>query len=138
VIAAANVGLELARSTRAPFAAVGGPCSSTRCQTATTRKAAFPNADWPSGLYVVQEGCFAVNIYTTELRLSSEHRGFAWLDYAAAHGRLTGDSNRVALWEFTQRLNEQFNKPLKPASGGQAPSPVRYTLAPPLAAGRQR
>jgi len=71
---------------------------------ASIPRTAFPDADWPSDVYVVPELCFAVNVGVAELRLSVEHGQFAWLDHAAARDRLTWDSNRVALWELTQRL----------------------------------
>lgn len=85
---------------------------------ASIPRSAFPTADWPSDLHVVPEICFAVNVGSAELRLSSEHRQFAWLDQAEARDRLTWDSNRVALWELTQRLSELSNTPPQPTSGG--------------------
>ena len=85
---------------------------------ASIPRAAFPDADWPSDVYVVPELCFAVDVGAAEMRLSAEHSQYAWLDHAAARDRLTWDSNRVALWELTQRLNEPGNGPLRPTSGG--------------------
>ena len=38
------------------------------------------------------------------ISLSSEHDSFEWLRYEEAFERLTWDSNRVALWELSERL----------------------------------
>lgn len=89
---------------------------------ASIPRTAFPNAGWPSDVYVVPELCFAVDVGAAELRLSAEHGRFAWLDHAAARDRLTWDSNRVALWELTQRLSERSDTPPGRASGVRGPS----------------
>ena len=70
---------------------------------ASLPRAAFPSAQWPGSVYVIPEYCFAVRI-EGDIRLSSEHDRYEWLDYASARSRLTWDSNRVALWELHERL----------------------------------
>jgi dihydroneopterin triphosphate diphosphatase len=77
--------------------------------TASIPRTSFPAATWPETIYVVPEYCFAVEVQG-ELRLSSEHDRCEWLDYAAAHGRLTWDSNRVALWELHERLDAKSRR----------------------------
>jgi len=81
---------------------------------ASIPRTAFSDTVWPSDVFVVPEHCFAVDVGDTVLRLSGEHDRFAWLDYAAAGDQLTWDSNRVALWELTERLNGLFNKAPQP------------------------
>ena len=101
---------------------------------ASIPRTAFPDADWPSDVYVVPELCFAVDVGAVELRLSAEHGQFAWLNHAAARDRLTWDSNRVALWELTERLNQLSTRPLQPTSGGAHPHRRGGTLRPPARA----
>lgn len=96
-------------------AGISGPLEWTALDSqASIPRTAFPDAEWPSDVYVVPEFCFAVDVGAAELRLSGEHGQFAWLDHAAARDRLTWDSNRVALWELTERLNGLSNTPLQP------------------------
>jgi len=71
---------------------------------ASIPRIAFPSAEWPDSVYVVPEHCFAVNVGSTELKLSPEHDRVLWLKYEDARGILTWDSNRVALWELRERL----------------------------------
>ena len=64
--------------------------------------AAWPT--WPAEVLVVPEYAFAVDVADEPIRLSHEHRSFAWLGYDAAMERLRFDSNRNALWELRERL----------------------------------
>ncbi len=71
---------------------------------ASIPRRAFREAPWPEDVFVIPEFCFAVEVGDSEIRLSEEHREFAWLGYEVASERLTWDSNKVALWELQERL----------------------------------
>jgi dATP pyrophosphohydrolase len=60
-------------------------------------------ADWPASVSRIPEHAFAVETSADPI-LSSEHTGFAWLDYDTAFERLRWDSNRSALRELRDRL----------------------------------
>ena len=71
----------------------------------------------PEGKYVINEHCFAVDCTGIEITLSPEHSEYRWVDYETARESLKWDSNKTALWELNQRLNdnkmvtsEDFNK----------------------------
>jgi dATP pyrophosphohydrolase len=99
---------------------------------ASIPRTAFPGAGWPGDVYVVPEFCFAVDVGAADLRLSAEHDRIEWLDHAAAADRLTWDSNRVALWELTERLRRSPATPL-PAVGPsdrREPAPSRPRESP--------
>jgi dATP pyrophosphohydrolase len=74
---------------------------------ASIPRSALPGgAHWPPELYVVPEHCFAVCVTNQQLRLSEEHCRLEWLNLKQASELLTWDSNRVALWELAQRLQQ--------------------------------
>jgi dATP pyrophosphohydrolase len=62
--------------------------------------------EWGEGVYVVPEHCFAVDMQERELQLSFEHSEVRWLGFDNASKLLTWDSNRIAMWELKERLNE--------------------------------
>lgn len=59
---------------------------------------------WPQTLYLVEEHAFALELPSTNIRLSAEHRDFAWGVYEEARALLHWQSNQTALWELTERL----------------------------------
>jgi dATP pyrophosphohydrolase len=72
---------------------------------ATVPKNCFKAAkSWGSGIYVIPEHCFAVDVRGSDLRLSREHTEVRWATYADAASLLKWDSNRNALWELNERL----------------------------------
>lgn len=74
---------------------------------ASVPRKAFPNnPHWPKSLFVVPEHCFAVNVSNIQLKLSNEHASFQWLPYEIVFSMLTWDSNKTALWELNERLNQ--------------------------------
>lgn len=58
---------------------------------------------WGDDLFVVMEHCFGVEM-PSAIRISGEHTTCRWLEYEAAAGLLTYQSNKIALWELNQRL----------------------------------
>ncbi len=65
---------------------------------------------WPNGLTHVPEYAFAVDATGAEITLSDEHTEFQWLDYSEAANLLTYGSNRAALEELHERLqNNQLD-----------------------------
>jgi dATP pyrophosphohydrolase len=73
---------------------------------ASVPRSAFSGASWTDTVYVIPEYCFAVGVGDGDLRLSDEHDQVVWSTYEDAHAKLTWDSNRVALWELRERLEE--------------------------------
>ena len=72
---------------------------------ASVPRTAFPEtAHWPSGLFVVPEYSFAVEVGDHRIVLSPEHDEVRWLPFEEATVMLTWDSNKVALWELNERL----------------------------------
>ena len=76
---------------------------------ASIPRASFPKAPWPSGIYVIPEYCFAVETKIEELIISDEHDGWGWCRYEQAWEILTWDSNRIALWELSERLRMKMD-----------------------------
>ena len=58
---------------------------------------------WPADLFVVPEYSFGF-FCQSEIVLSREHTGLAWLSYDEARERLCWDSNKTALYELNCRL----------------------------------
>lgn len=73
-------------------------------RTSVPRAALSPTEHWPKDLLVVPEYSFAVDATGQELVLSHEHDKVRWLSFEEAARVLTWDSNRVALWELSERL----------------------------------
>ena len=61
---------------------------------------------WPRNLYVIPIHAFAVDCGAVEIALSAEHSAYNWLPYAEAARRVRWDSDRTALWELDQRLQQ--------------------------------
>jgi len=57
-------------------------------------------------LYVIPEYCFGVLLKDKKLSLSSEHSEYSWLIYEEAINCLKYDSNKTALWELKERIND--------------------------------
>jgi dATP pyrophosphohydrolase len=62
------------------------------------------SAQWGDELFVIPEHCFGVETPSVDIRISSEHKAFKWMDFETAMDLLTYDSNKTALWELNQRL----------------------------------
>ena len=60
---------------------------------------------WGKDVFVVPEYAFAVNATNFQIKLSNEHTEFKWLKYDKAMEILTYDSNKTALWELNEKLN---------------------------------
>jgi len=60
----------------------------------------------PEGRYVIEEHCFAVDCEGIDITLSPEHSEYRWVDFKTAQELLKWDSNKTALWELDQRLND--------------------------------
>lgn len=60
---------------------------------------------WGKDVFVVPEYTFAVNATNFQIKLSNEHTEFKWLKYDKAMEILTYDSNKTALWELNEKLN---------------------------------
>ena len=58
---------------------------------------------WSPDTIVIPEYTFGFEC-TSEILLSSEHTGLAWMSYEDAIARLTWDSNKTALYELNCRL----------------------------------
>lgn len=71
----------------------------TQCSISTE---CFPKArlEWGEECLVIPEYTFAVEVKNTDLKLSSEHTEYKWVDYQSASMMLKYDSNKVALWEL--------------------------------------
>lgn len=61
---------------------------------------------WPKGTYVVKEYSFAAEVINENIILSGEHSEYKWCSYDEACSLLKWDSNKTALWELFQRLND--------------------------------
>lgn len=59
---------------------------------------------WGKDIYVVPEYTFAVNVKDYNIKLSSEHKEYKWVDYNKTMENLKYDSNKTALWELNERL----------------------------------
>ncbi|MDD4974125.1 MAG: NUDIX domain-containing protein [Bacteriovorax sp.] len=60
---------------------------------------------WPKETYVVKEFSFGVKTNDNNFVLSDEHTESRWCSYDEAISLLKWDSNKTALWELYQRLN---------------------------------
>ena len=58
------------------------------------------------GIYVIPEYCFGVLLKNEKLILSSEHSEYFWLNYEKAINCLKYDSNKTALWELKERIDD--------------------------------
>ena len=59
---------------------------------------------WGKETYVIPEHCFAVEVESRELVLSSEHDEYRWGDFKTISEMLNWHSNKNALWELNQRI----------------------------------
>ena len=75
----------------------------TKCSIATE---CFKNARtiWGEDCLVITEHCFAVEMQSEDISISSEHGCYEWVDYSVAKERLKYDSNKVALWELDNKI----------------------------------
>ncbi|WP_144699906.1 NUDIX hydrolase [Fictibacillus phosphorivorans] len=62
---------------------------------------------WGEDIYVIPEYSFGLEVLNDELTLSSEHSTYKWVDYEEALTLLKWDSNKTALWELYERINNQ-------------------------------
>ncbi|EIV1777776.1 NUDIX pyrophosphatase [Vibrio vulnificus] len=61
------------------------------------------NENWTDHQFVVPEYSFSVQV-STEPQLLNEHTKFRWCSFQEASELLEYDSNKIALWEISQRL----------------------------------
>ena len=59
---------------------------------------------WGESCLVIPEYCFAVEMKSVDVIISSEHTNFEWVDYNTAVQRLKYDSNKTALWELDNKI----------------------------------
>lgn len=71
---------------------------------ATIPAVAFAAFQDREDLIVIPEYSFAVEVASTDVRLSPEHTESAWLPFEAAQALLRWDNNKNALWELDCRL----------------------------------
>ncbi len=62
---------------------------------------------WGEDVYVIPEYSFGMEVLENELTLSSEHSTYEWMEYKEALSALKWDSNKTALWELNERINNQ-------------------------------
>lgn len=61
---------------------------------------------WPKGTYVVKEFAFGIEILDSSINISAEHTEYQWKPFDEALKLLKWDSNKTALWELSQRLQD--------------------------------
>jgi dihydroneopterin triphosphate diphosphatase len=67
----------------------------------------FAGADhWSPEIYVIPQYTFGVDCEDQEIILSHEHTEFQWATYAKIRDQFHWDSNKVALWELNERLQD--------------------------------
>jgi dATP pyrophosphohydrolase len=67
---------------------------------------------WSPDLYVIPEYTFAIDCECDPIVLSDEHTDYQWLPYDASLEALHWESNRIALWELSQRISRGDLLPL--------------------------
>ena len=66
---------------------------------------------WGPDIYVIPEYAFAVEILSHDnIRLSSEHKEYKWVEYDEAMNKLKYDSNKTALWELNEKIKNRVLK----------------------------
>lgn len=69
------------------------------------------NYTWGPKVYVIPEYTFAVEILSDDnIRLSSEHKEYKWVEYDEAIKKLKYDSNKTALWELNEKIKNRVLK----------------------------
>ena len=69
------------------------------------------NYTWGPKVYVIPEYTFAVEILSDDnIRLSSEHKEYKWVEYDEAMNKLKYDSNKTALWELNEKIKNRVLK----------------------------
>ncbi len=61
--------------------------------------------EWGPNRLVIPEHAFGIELKSTEVILSDEHKLYQWCQYNKAIDLLKSDSNRSALWELNPRLS---------------------------------
>ena len=65
------------------------------------------NYKWDVCVFVVKEYSFGVLVDNLNLKISSEHTEYKWVEYSDAKNLLNFDSNKTALWELHKRLKNK-------------------------------
>ena len=65
------------------------------------------NNNWGNSVFVVKENSFGVRVDTLNLKISSEHTKYKWVDFSDGKNMLKFDSNKNALWELYERLKNK-------------------------------
>ena len=69
------------------------------------------NYTWGPKVYVIPEYTFAVEILSDDnIRLSSEHKEYKWVEYDEAMNKLKYDSNKTALLELNEKIKNRVLK----------------------------
>lgn len=65
---------------------------------------------WGKDIYVVHEYSFGILVNKENIKISNEHVKYEWVSYNKAYELLKFDSNKIALWELNQRIqNKNLN-----------------------------
>lgn len=62
---------------------------------------------WGKEIIMIPEFAFGVELFSKELKISSEHSHYLWLSCAEAIKKLKYESNKLALWELDYRLKNK-------------------------------
>ena len=62
---------------------------------------------WGPNVFVIPEHTFAVDASDFDIKLSSEHKEYKWVEYEEAMEKLRYDSNKTALWELNEKLKRR-------------------------------
>ncbi len=63
---------------------------------------------WSADTFVLPEYCFAVNVNTKSVKLSSEHTEYSWVTYEKAKELLYWQTNKIALFELDNRIKSNI------------------------------
>ncbi|SMC25953.1 dATP pyrophosphohydrolase [Clostridium acidisoli DSM 12555] len=63
---------------------------------------------WSADTFVLPEYCFAVNVDSKSVKLSSEHTEYSWVTYEKANELLYWQTNKIALFELDNRIKSNM------------------------------
>lgn len=64
---------------------------------------------WGDETFLIEEFCFGINAQDEEIKISSEHLKYEWVNYEETIQRLKWDSNKTALWKLNEKLKRRKN-----------------------------
>jgi len=65
------------------------------------------NYKWDDCVFIVKEYSFGVLVDNLNLKISSEHTEYKWVEYSDAKNLLHFDNNKTVLWELHERLKNK-------------------------------